>query len=85
MNSSVTNGQAATGCHGWDLIQAQDILSEIADSQRFLEIIEALLRETIIEVDPKITLLLSCYQSSDIPCKIQSAHNLIESVRKSLP
>jgi hypothetical protein len=85
MNSSVTNGQAATGCRKVDLLEAQDILSEIAENQRFLEIIETLQIETSIQLDPNVSLLLCCYHTADIPAKLQAAHDLIESVRKSLP
>lgn len=85
MNSYDAPRQAATGCGKLDLLEAQDIISEIAENQRFLEIIETLQIETSIQLDPNVSLLLCCYHTADIPAKLQAAHDLIESVRKSLP
>jgi hypothetical protein len=44
-----------------------------------------LLRESLIEVDPGISLLLDCYEAAAVSAKLQAATDLIESVRKSLP
>jgi hypothetical protein len=85
MNSYDAPRQAATGCPGWDLIQAIDILSEIAESQRFVTIAHTLLRETDREVDPDLSLLFYTYLDAGIPAKLQAATDLIESVRKTLP
>jgi hypothetical protein len=85
MNSYDAPRQAATGCRKLDLLEAQDILSEIAEAQRYLTIIDTLLRESIVQVDPDVSLLLDCYQSLGIPDKIQVTDRLIENARKSLP
>jgi hypothetical protein len=84
MNSYDAPEQVPTGRHGWDLIQAQDILGEIAESQRFLTIAYMLRREALIEIDPDFELLFDCYWNSDVPAKLQAATELIESVRKTL-
>jgi hypothetical protein len=85
MNSSATPRQAATGCRKGDLLDAQDIISEITEHQLFLEIIETLQIEASLQLDPRVSLLLCCYHAADIPAKLQAATDLIESVRKSLP
>jgi hypothetical protein len=85
MNSYDAPRQAATGCRKVDLLEAQDIISEIAEHQCFLEIIETLQIEASLQIDPRVSLLLCCYHAADIPAKLQAASNLIESVRKSLP
>jgi hypothetical protein len=85
MNSYDAPRQAATGCGKLDLLEAQDIISEIAENQRYLTILNILLQESLIEVDSNVGLLLDCYESAAVPAKLQAASDLIESVRKSLP
>jgi hypothetical protein len=85
MNSYDAPRQASVGCCKVDLLEAQDIISEIAEHQRFLEIIETLQIETSLQLDPRVSLLLCCYHAADIPAKLEAVTDLIESVRKSLP
>jgi hypothetical protein len=85
MNSYDAPRQPVTACRKGDLLDAQDILSDIVQSQKYLDIINILLRESLIEVDPGISLLLDCYEAAAVPAKLQAATDLIESVRKSLP
>jgi hypothetical protein len=84
MDTSGVTGQAVAGCPRCDLIDAVDLLTEITESQRFLTIINTLRWESLREIDPDVRLLLSCYEDSDVPAKLQQVTDLIESVRKTL-
>ncbi|MBE9197180.1 hypothetical protein IQ219_18150 [Synechocystis sp. LEGE 06083] len=85
MKTSGITGQAVTGCHKLDLLEAQDILSEIAENQRYFTILNVLSQESLIQIDPNVDLLLDCYEAAAVPAKLQAVIDLIESVRKTLP
>lgn len=84
MNSSDATRQDATGRPVWDLIQAQDLIAEISELQRFLSIAHTLLREGSIELDPDLSLLFYSYWDSDVPEKLQATSDLLDRARKDI-
>lgn len=84
MNSVDATRQGYAGCPGWDIIQAQDLIGEISDLQRFLSIAHTLLREGSIELDPDLSLLFYSYWDAGIPEKLQAASDLLDRARKAI-